>query len=392
MFGTSLGWYECPDGSLRYRGREHSLYAPTSLKGIIEGVFGLDNRQEATYHAAAHPGPVPLDEQVVERLMHRYAFPEGGGAGQSVAVLEFKGGYDPVLLRETLSKKGAAPQIEEVLLLGAKNDTMNPGGPSLDLAVLGTVVPEARITVYFAPNTTNGWLEALSTAIHDNERKPTVISISWAGDESRLPQQFVYAVDSELAAAAMVGITVCCSSGNDGAVGQHPDGLAVRFPACSPYALSCGGTDCDSMEGPVGEDHAWNRGPGTSTGGGHSRRFKIPEWQVGVFDAAKPGRGVPDVAGHAGVYPVPMNGKLHPLGGTSAVAPLWAGLVVRLNAQLPKPVGCLAPFLYAHREAGAFTDIVRGGNGTFDASPGWDPCTGLGVPVGTRLLELLAAN
>ena len=391
MFGTTLSCYRNGDGTV-YRGREHSLSVPHSMKEIIEGVYGLDNRREASYHAADQPEAVPVDERVVDQLIRRYTFPEGLGAGQSIAILEFEGGFDPQVIQDAFANKGLSPRIEQVSILNAQNNPDLPGGPSLDLTVVGSVAPEANITVYFAPNSTAGWTKALSTAIHDRKRKHTVISISWAGDESLFRQKFVDDVNGQLQAAAALGVTVCCSSGNDGALGLDGETLEVRFPASSPYALGCGGTDCDDLESPaVDTDRAWNRGGGTSTGGGHSRRFEIPAWQSEAIGPVGKGRGVPDVSGHAGAYPVPMHGSLKPLGGTSAVAPLWAGLVARLNAKLPKPVGFLAPFLYLHRTE-AVTDIARGGNETFEASPGWDPCTGLGAPAGTKLLELLAAD
>jgi kumamolisin len=79
------------------------------------------------------------------------------------------------------------------------------------------------------------------------------------------------------------------------------------------------------------------------------------------------------------------------IGGTSAVAPLWAALIARLNQELGKPVGYVNPLLYAAGTASAFHDVTSGGNGGYDAGPGWDPCTGLGTPDGTALLQALRA-
>ncbi len=115
-------------------------------------------------------------------------------------------------------------------------------------------------------------------------------------------------------------------------------------------------------------------------------------------------RGVPDVAGDAAPstgYQVLCDGQsfpdaaqgVPPVGGTSAVAPLWAGLVARLNQSLEKPVGFLNPLIYAiPANAGAFNDITHGNNGAYKAAKGWDPCTGLGSPNGQKLLAALAAG
>jgi kumamolisin len=81
------------------------------------------------------------------------------------------------------------------------------------------------------------------------------------------------------------------------------------------------------------------------------------------------------------------------IGGTSAVSPLWAALVCRLAEALGEPPGLLQPLLYAGVPAGAtapgFRDITSGSNGAYRAAPGWDPCTGLGVPDGEALVERL---
>ncbi|MGC2401223.1 MAG: peptidase S53, partial [Acidobacteriaceae bacterium] len=76
-------------------------------------------------------------------------------------------------------------------------------------------------------------------------------------------------------------------------------------------------------------------------------------------------------------------------GGTSAVAPLWAGLIALNNQQNKKSAGFIQPQIYAAKGAASFRDIVSGNNGAFSAGPGWDACTGLGSPVGVKLIALL---
>jgi kumamolisin len=103
------------------------------------------------------------------------------------------------------------------------------------------------------------------------------------------------------------------------------------------------------------------------------------------------GRGVPDVAGDADPdsgYSVYVDGAASVIGGTSAVAPLWAGLIARINQHLTTPVGFVNPTLYANPSA--FHDVVKGNNGAYEAATGWDACTGLGTPDGTNVLALFA--
>ena len=106
------------------------------------------------------------------------------------------------------------------------------------------------------------------------------------------------------------------------------------------------------------------------------------------------GRGVPDIAGDADPatgYQVTSDGSTFTVGGTSAVAPLWAGLVALINQGLGKPLGYLNPTLYQNLATtdGALRDITTGNNGYFKAAAGWDPCTGWGSPVGTAIESTL---
>jgi kumamolisin len=137
----------------------------------------------------------------------------------------------------------------------------------------------------------------------------------------------------------------------------------------------------------------WNDGSqGGATGGGFSTQFPLPSWQSGVPSSSS-GRGVPDVAGDASPnsgYQVQVDGQSLVIGGTSAVAPLWSGLIALLNQKLGKPVGFFQPSLYGlPASAQAFRDITQGSNGSFAAGKGWDACTGLGSPVGKNLLIAL---
>jgi kumamolisin len=289
---------------------------------------------------------------------------------------------------------------------GAANSPAgDPGGADgevlLDIEVAGAVAPGAHIAVYFAPNTDAGFVDAVTTAVHDRANAPSVVSISWGGPESTWTLQAQRALDGAFADAAALGVTVCAAAGDNGSGDGVGDGRAhADFPASSPHVLACGGTRLE----PSGAETVWNDGTsGGATGGGVSDTFDLPDWQAaaGVPPSANPGgrvgRGVPDVSGNADPqtgYRVLVDGERATIGGTSAVAPLWAALVALLNEQRGTPVGFLNPALYGSGD-GALRDVTSGDNGLGDApayaaGPGWDACTGLGSPDGAALSRLLA--
>jgi kumamolisin len=281
--------------------------------------------------------------------------------------------------------------------------TGSPNGPDgevmLDIEVVGSIAPRAKIVVYFAPNTDAGFLDAVTTAIHDTTNSPSVLSISWGGPESTWTSQAKTAMDSAFQVAAMMGITVCVASGDNGSSDGVNDGANhVDFPASSPYALACGGTSLRAGASAIQSEAVWNDGAsGGASGGGASTFFALPSWQAGLQLRATAGsvvalskRGVPDVAGDADPetgYSVRIDGTDTVIGGTSAVAPLWAALIARINQINGRPAGFVQPRLYQSPQS--LRDITQGNNGSFAAAPGWDACTGLGSPNGAALAGLL---
>jgi kumamolisin len=268
----------------------------------------------------------------------------------------------------------------------------------LDIEVSGAVAPGARIAVYFAPNTDAGFIDAVTTAAHDTTNAPSIISISWGGPESSWTQQSIDAMDSAFQAASAMGITVLVASGDSGS-SDGESGNNVNFPASSPNCTACGGTDLVAKGTAIHTETVWDdlAAGGGATGGGASAVFPLPAWQANLNLTASDGtvsalaaRGVPDIAGDAAPgtgYKVLVDGQSIVVGGTSAVAPLWAGLVARINAASGKAAGAINPVLYAN--AAALNDIVSGNNGSYAAAPGWDACTGLGSPDGAKLAGVL---
>jgi kumamolisin len=209
------------------------------------------------------------------------------------------------------------------------------------------------------------------------------------------------ALDDACQSAAALGITITVAAGDDGSSDGVTDGQNhVDFPASSPHVLACGGTKLIGSGSAITSEVVWNETASKegATGGGVSNVFPLPTWQansnVPAATVAGGGRGVPDVAGDADPvtgYTVRVDGQTSVIGGTSAVAPLWAGLIALNNAKNSTTAGFLQPTLYAAKAKSAFHDITSGNNGAFSAGPGWDACTGLGSPIGTTLIAVLAA-
>jgi kumamolisin len=419
-FQVNLGHYQCPEAT--YRGRTGSVYVPASLEGVIESVLGLDNRPQAQAHfrlassgqssevqsnAAASTSYTPL------QVAQLYDFPAGvTGQGQTIGIIELGGGYTQSDLNSYFSTLGIspAPSVSAVSVDGAQNQpTGDTSGPDtevmLDIEVAGSVAPGAKIVVYFAPNTDSGFLDAINQAVGDNQNNPSVISISWGGAESTWTAQSLQSYNSALEAASAVGVSVCIAAGDDGSTDGVTDGLQhVDFPASSPYAISCGGTHLAGSGSTITSEVVWDDLPSNgATGGGVSATFPLPTWQAGahVPTSVNPGsfigRGVPDVAGDADPntgYQMEADGANLVVGGTSAVAPLWAGLIACFNSSLKTSVGYFNPTLYQKiaADAGTFRDITSGNNGSYKAGPRWDACTGWGSPNGAAILKALAGT
>ena len=390
----------------RYRGRTGPILLPADLADIVEAVLGLDSRPQASPHCRIrHPAASGAVSYTPIQVASAYGFPSGTGQGQCVALIELGGGFQLADLDTYFKGLGVStPSVVAVSVDHATNSPTNDAnGPDgevmLDVEVVGAIAPGANIVVYFAPNTDAGFLDAITTAVHDTTHKPSVLSISWGGPESSWTAQAMTAMDDAFQAAAAMGITVCVASGDNGSSDGVTDGSDhVDFPASSPFALACGGTSLVASGSSISSEVVWNDGANNgASGGGVSSFFALPTWQKGLNAVTSQGqstalskRGVPDVAGNADPqtgYDVRIDGTNTVIGGTSAVAPLWAALIARINQLSGKPGGYLNPSLYQNRQA--LRDITRGNNGDYDAAVGWDACTGLGSPNGTALAGII---
>jgi kumamolisin len=431
----------------RHRGISGPIHLPRELAETVETVLGLHDRPCARRHLPAtgvkRAARAPFSPQDVAEL---YRFPRhADGKGQCIGVIELGGGYHRSDLESFFSSlKMPVPKITDVSVNGVKNvpadraslaafmTALNGGKKdstnikngakaasselrrlaelvqptvetTMDIELVAAFAPGAHIVVYFAPNTEQGIYHALTTALTDKKHRPSVLSLSWGEPEPNVSPKYAELINGVLKNLAIVGVTVCVSSGDFGAHNGTPGKPSVNFPASSPYALGCGGTTLKVSGSKIDTEVVWNcvfDGMHGATGGGVSRMFPRPYWQqdfqVPHSSSKNGGRGVPDVAGvadpHTGCRIV-VGGVDGVSAGTSAVAPLWAALVARLNHAMGAHSGYLNSLLYKlaarNHEGGTFRAITHGENGAYHAGPGWNACTGLGSPLGDRLLEAL---
>ncbi|HKH47947.1 MAG TPA: S53 family peptidase [Thermoanaerobaculia bacterium] len=428
-FGVRFVTLDSAVGS--YRSHDGPIRIPHNLRGIIEDVIGFDDRPILRPSVAS---------SVLGKLTHTdprtiadfYQFPpDATGAGQCVGILEFGGGFYQSDLETYFHLRGlSVPKITLVELEGQSNRPADrktildcaeyygqlPAGSggnpracnpnslaypgtaecSMDIQLLGTLVPDALLAVYMAPSTTRGLYIAFSRAIADLRLAPSVISCSWGWYENKeISQRSMLSIDRLLRRAALKGVTVCVSTGDFGNGASLFGQPVAQFPATSPYVLACGGS---SVPPDLSRETTWYEVEGTvilSGGGGFSQVFPLPEWQktAGAGSGGQTGRGSPDVAARADVqtgYDVVVGGLDLPSGGTSAAAPMWAALAARMNQILGHPVGFFTSLLYTKPFSSATRKITQSGGGPCVPLPSWDTCTGLGSPVGTSLLAALS--
>src|SRR5262249_51350219 len=256
-FQADVGLYHHAMGT--YRGRKGEIALPEELSKVVTGVFGFDTRPK---HRAlrrkkkvVQSGPDGQNGVPATEFAKRYNFPDGfDGTGQTIAIIELGGGYRNSDLKVFFQEIAIpAPQVSSISVDHAGNNPTTPdsadGEVMLDIEVAGAVAPKASIAVYFAPNTNKGFIDAINAAVHDDQRNPSVISISWGSPESSADQQSIDAYHELFAEAAMLGITVCAASGDHGTAdldANHWDGqIHVDHPACDDLVLGCGGTQID---------------------------------------------------------------------------------------------------------------------------------------------------
>jgi kumamolisin len=430
-FSVKLKNYQGPIA--KYHSHTGPAKLPSTIATIVEAVIGLHNRP---IHAQAHntfrrrgaadpPNTQPVTPQQIAQL---YDFPDGDGDGQTIGIYEMTtfnqdtqqlqdAGYTPEDVQNTIEGFGgglSVPTLIDVPVDDKQNAGVNDGETLLDITVAGAIAQAATIAVYFTGAETQNIIHALQKMIHpgDSDPVPTIISISygWGPDNDQAgfsPDEFQQIGDL-FQDAANQDITVLISSGDSGCFLNTQVGsehAQASYPATEPMVIACGGTTVGNVQGSTFDEYAWNdsvQGHPGASGGGISAKFPVPSYQKGAGVPKhnftnKPGRGIPDLAGNAsansGYMQDPAPGPPEPVGGTSAVAPLYAGLFARINSNLGVKVGFVNQTIYSLGKT-AFRDTVSP-PGPADNSfmnvtgypvvKGWDACTGWGSVKGVAL-------
>lgn len=311
-----------------------------------------------------------------------YNFPTISPHGRTVAIVELGGSFKVSDIQAYCQAHGyPMPRIDVVDIDGAAESQGDADGEvCLDIQVVLAAAPGVNILVLFAPNTEEGFADAVKEAI---VRNVDAISISWGGPEDQWSAEGRAALDAQFREATEHGIGVYCASGDLGSGDGETFGNHIDYPASSPYAVACGGSHLElDASGNRSTETAWSRGliNPDSSGGGESVSY--------------PGRKVPDVSGNGDPdtgYIVIVDGQEQQVGGTSAVAPLYAALQALLNASVNAHVGHLPALFYKADQVApdTFFDVTQGNNGGYKAGPGYDEVTGLGVVDGQKFLAFL---
>ena len=379
---------------------------PRNLGDVVNRVSGLTNRPLARPHLLVRPQVVTSFNAA--QIGQIYDFPTGlDGTGVCIGIIELGGGYSqPDLDMYFAALELPSPTVVAVSVDGATNSYGSGGADGeveLDIEVAGSIAPGATIAVYFAPNTFQGFIDAVTAAASDTTNNPSVLSISWgAAEDAAWTTSELTSMDLALNQATTARlITILVAAGDNGSNDNVGDGQAhCDFPASDPNVIACGGTTLKVAPGETVNEIVWNVPAfGWATGGGISDEFPLPYWQEGKgvdlsVNNGSTGRGVPDVTADADPftgYNVVIDGAWTVEGGTSAVAPLYAGLFALFNQSFGGPLGFITPYIYALYETDAFVEITSGTNEVppapgYSARPGWNACAGLGRIDGAKLL------
>jgi len=389
-FGATAAIYELED-KRRFRHRSESLYAPPEIAEILQSVFGIHQWPRSHAVGQLQPGVAPPSARDIAA---RYQFPSGDGAGQTVAILQLRGEFRPDDFTACMQRQGVAattPIVKRVDNAELVHDveTAKDIESAIDTQIVGALAPGAQIVVYAAPDDERGVLDAIRTALFDDQHRPSILSISFGFPEYLWTPVALTILDELFVVAALLGVSVFCASGDHGAEIDADGNPHVLAPASSPFAHACGGTRLSPSAGDQAEI-VWSQ-----TGGGFSQRFAVPPWQSEAAAVAaayndKAGRGLPDFVAEA--WPgacVVFDGTTFAMGGTSAVAPLFAALAARIGQHTGHALGFFASLAYGASGRSCFRAIASGSNDRYRTATGWNPCTGLGAPIGTALQAAL---
>ena len=329
----------------------------------------------------------------VPDLCNAYNWPSNLGGGGVIAIVELGGGWVQSDMDSFFQSIGQPnPQVTDVSVDGTQNSPNQATDPNNDPDFEVALDIQVSAASYYVATGTPAvirvyWSQDIATAVQAATADGCdVCSISWGADEALWGDTAAQEMEAAALAATTAGMIVFGASGDNDSSDGGPTPANVDVPSSCPHVIGCGGTSKTASTETV-----WNNNPGQTngegTGGGYSTLFPVQAFQIGA--PSGPGRMVPDVSADADPntgYIIWVHGaQVSGIGGTSAVAPLYAGLFAAFGTKL----AFVTPKLWANQ--GCFNDITQGGNGFYNAGPGPDPCSGIGSPIGTSLAALLAS-
>jgi len=334
----------------------------------------------------------------VPSLCAAYNWPTGLAGGGVIGIVELGGGWAQSDITAYFQQIGQpVPSITDVSVDGTKNTPNQPGAAGQADYEVALDIEVAAASYYVATGKAATlriyWSQDIGTAITKAAADGCdVFSISWGADEAQWGATEAQALEQAAETATAGGMTIFGAAGDNDSSDGGPTPANVDCPSSCPHVVGCGGTNKTATT-----ESVWNDNPGQTngqgTGGGYSTIFPAQSWQIGAPPPSAnsqygTGRMVPDVCADGDPqsgYQVYVHGAAVVLGGTSAVAPLYAGLF----AAFGKKLGWPAPKLWENQKA--FNDITVGSNGVYSAAVGPDACSGLGSPIGTKLAELFVS-
>jgi kumamolisin len=325
----------------------------------------------------------------VPDLCAAYDWPVGLAGGGVIAIVEIAGGWTASDMPAYFTSiQQPLPQIVDVSVDGTKN---TPGsGADVEVTLDIQIAAAAYYVATGRPATIHVyWASDIASAVRAATKDGcAVCSISWGADEADWGAPAAADMEQAAIEAAAAGMVVLAAAGDNDSSDGGPTPANVDLPAGCPHVIGCGGTTKTRTA-----EIVWNNDPGSpsgaGTGGGYSTLFPMPAWQLAGGAPRGPGRLVPDLAAVADPgtgYAIYCGGSPRVAGGTSAVAPLYAGLLAAVGRHL----GFISDKLW--QGSGNFVDVTQGDNGMYHAQIGPDPCTGLGVPDGKKLAALLGGS
>jgi subtilase family serine protease len=403
FFGVRLTRYRMPGGREFFAGDHEAVLRP-ALRKIVDGVAGLDDFGQLGVAAIRPGGLTPSD---VLSFYDISALRARGldGTGETVVFPELTSPGDVPKLRQDLAYYATKYNLPPFDLTVRSDSAWHPlatgdsygesalSEAALDLEIVHAIAPKAKLVIYTEGR---GYVDGIAAELAMVREHPTaVISDSIGGCELGISSaSALKVVEAPWDRQAQENMTHFAASGDSGAYdcGQNHQ-AAVDFPSDLPTVTAVGGTTVfETTSGAYGREVVWGDPLAEAGGGGGiTQLYKRPDYQHGPGITAGSARLVPDVSAvadwHTGWY-VRAGGADHQVGGTSAAAPLWAGVAALIDQDLVashlRRIGLANPALYwigqRNGTLRAFHDITVGNNLLYVAHAGWDNATGWGTP------------